>query len=80
MADTHPNAYRAEIHEKRQAASNLNAEADALQSQLDLIEPPEETPETEESEPVEVAEAPEKTSEEASPVKVQVKTDSEEAK
>lgn len=33
MADTHPNAYAAEVAEKRKAASNLNAEADLLQSQ-----------------------------------------------
>lgn len=37
MADTHPNAYRAEIAEKRKASADLAAEADALQEQLYVL-------------------------------------------
>lgn len=40
MADTHPNAFRAEASAKRTQATLLSAEADGLDAQADALENP----------------------------------------
>lgn len=48
MADTHPNAFRAEATEKRTQAIQLNAAADELEAKADQLEFPDGKPEPEE--------------------------------
>jgi len=44
MSDTHPNAFRVEAAEKRAQATQLNAEAKALEDQADTLEFPDGKP------------------------------------